>query len=138
MLSYIGILLSMKTMRCCTNPALEKGSFITATKGFLCGLLLFALGCATLPVTSLTDDDTPLSGEVVLTVYGLSCPLCASNVDQQLNRLPGIVEMYPDLDTGAIRITLEEGHTLPVSAFARAIEDAGFTLRSAELAGEDP
>jgi copper chaperone CopZ len=94
------------------------------------------VGCVSLPPQSRLDDQTLLSGEVVLTVYGLSCPLCASNLDQQLSRIPGVVELYPDLDTGAIRVTLADGHQVSVSTFARAIQDGGFTLQSARQVDE--
>lgn len=106
-------------------------------RAFLCGgLLSIFTACATVSPSPLLSDDTSLSGEIVLTVYGLSCPLCASNLDQHLQRLPGVEELYPDLDTGDIRITLTEGETLPVSAFAEAVRRGGFTLQSARQAEE--
>lgn len=89
----------------------------------------YLAGCAT-PLQNNASEDEVLHGEVELTVYGMSCPLCASNLDRHLQQLPGIDEMWPDLDTGAVRITLKEGHTLPASAFRRAVRDAGFTMQS--------
>lgn len=99
---------------------------------------LLATSCATIGVPPNGTDNQELSGEIELTVYGLSCPLCASNLDQHLQRLPGINEMWPDLETGAVRLTLKEGHTLPASAFGRAVRDAGFTMQSVTMVEDSP
>ena len=97
--------------------------------------LLLLGGCATTSV-AVTGPET-VSGEIQLTVFGLSCPLCASNLTDALNRVDGVTEVWGDLDTGNIHILLEEGREIPSSAFVRAVRDAGFTLQNIH-SGEAP
>ncbi len=96
-------------------------------------LAAFALltSCATTPKTS-SDSLEPetVSGEVRLTVFGLSCPLCASNLTDALNRVDGVTESWGNLDTGMIHLLVAEGREIPSSALRRAVQDAGFTLQS--------
>jgi copper chaperone CopZ len=94
-------------------------------------LALGVAGCVAVPDRAM--EERMLTGEIELTVYGLSCPLCAGNLDRHLQKLPGLNELWPDLDTGAVRLTLHEGYALPVSAFREAVRDAGFTLQSARM-----
>ncbi len=104
--------------------------------GYL-AVMLVINGCASVPDRA-SAPETPLHGEIELTVFGLSCPLCASNLDQQLQRLAGIDEMWPDLDTGAVRLTLKEGYTLTDSDFRRAVRNAGFTMQSVRMVEPQP
>lgn len=66
--------------------------------------------------------------QVVMRVNGLSCPLCATNVEGQLKRLPGVNIVDIDLDEGLVSVSMS-GKERPTRAqIARAIEDAGFTV----------
>lgn len=61
-------------------------------------------------------------------VNGLSCPLCATNIEGQLKRLPGVNIVDIDLDQGLVSVSMG-GKERPTRAqIARAIEDAGFTV----------
>ena len=71
---------------------------------------------------------------VVLWVNGLGCPQCASNVDAQLERLPGVVSVATDLSNGKIDVVLTGSRRPSPSQFKEAIEDAGFTLVKLEEA----
>lgn len=64
-----------------------------------------------------------------LYVNGLGCPLCASGVDKQLERLDGVKTVKVDLSTGTVILGFEPGakHPSP-DRIAEAVEDAGFTL----------
>lgn len=74
----------------------------------------------------------PLDGDAVtLVVSGLSCPLCASNVDQQLLRLPGVQGVSVDLAAGRIGVSLQEPRPSPAE-LTRAIDQSGFTLERIE------
>jgi copper chaperone CopZ len=65
----------------------------------------------------------------VLYVNGMGCPLCATNVDMQLLRLPAVEKVDVDLSTGRIIVALRAGVTPPSPArLHAAVEDAGFTL----------
>lgn len=67
--------------------------------------------------------------QVVLTVHGLSCPLCASNLDGQLKRIPGVEAATIDLKTGAVTVNLAANHLVLRSDFQKAVDAAGFTLK---------
>ena len=75
---------------------------------------------------------------VVLTVHGLSCPLCSNNLDGQLRRIPGVANAAIDLKTGAVTVTFTDGHRVTRADLGKAVEDAGFTLKDIRLAGETP
>lgn len=72
----------------------------------------------------------PLAGESAsLTVTGLSCPQCASNLSLNLKDLPGVTDARINLGTGAI--ALDFGITSPSpKQLADAVADSGFTLIS--------
>lgn len=99
----------------------------------------FLVGCATTDTRRASTDkleDQPLpSRNVVLTVHGLSCPLCSNNLDGQLRRIDGVEEATIDLKTGAVSVRLAEAHSVSRADLARAVEDAGFTLRKIDPKG---
>jgi copper chaperone CopZ len=71
----------------------------------------------------------PDASTVVLTVYGLSCPLCSNNLTGQLKRIPGVEEVEIDLNTGAVSVRLAEGQSVSRWQWLNAVEQAGFTLK---------
>jgi len=94
-------------------------------------LLLIGFGCATTPTASNTLPDkvfTDVAG-ITLTVYGMSCPLCANNLDGQLMRINGVESADIDLDTGAITVMFDGATDVTQEQIGRAVRDAGFTLR---------
>lgn len=67
-------------------------------------------------------------GATALYVNGLGCPQCASNVDVQLMRLPGVRKADVDLSTGVVTIDVKgEKRPSPYQVSER-VKDAGFTL----------
>ena len=74
----------------------------------------------------------PQAGSAELTatlhVRGLSCPLCANNVEKQLHRVAGIRSVSVNLGTGEVRARLEPSHPPTREQLRRAIEKSGFTL----------
>ena len=85
-------------------------------------------------VATARDDDSPIASDVVyLTVYGMSCPLCANNVDAMLLDVPGVTDVNVDMGTGRATVQLD-GHT-PVSRrqLAGAIDRSGFSLRRIDV-----
>ena len=102
----------------------------------------FSVGCTTMetPRQSAGSIDVDLSSsrEVVLTVHGLSCPLCSNNLDGQLRRIEGVKEATIDLKTGEVSVRLGENHSVSSGDLAAAVENAGFTLKGIETrdAGE--
>jgi copper chaperone CopZ len=70
--------------------------------------------------------------EVVLWVNGLGCPQCATNVDAQLERLPGFKSMSLDLSTGKVVMALQGDKRPSPHQISEAVLDAGFTLEKIE------
>jgi copper chaperone CopZ len=106
--------------------------------------LSFALsGCASTPKDDGQDvsytatpeearqlaSTTPLdSGPLKLYMNGLSCPLCATNVDQQIDDLPGTSDVKVDLRTGIVTARLEGKDRPSPKQLADAADQAGVTL----------
>lgn len=67
-----------------------------------------------------------------LGVTGLSCPFCAYGIEKQLGRIAGVETVLTEIESGTVAVTMEEGATLEESVAKKAVEDAGFTLRSFE------
>ncbi|MFN4242762.1 MAG: heavy-metal-associated domain-containing protein [Tepidisphaerales bacterium] len=65
---------------------------------------------------------------VRLDVHGLSCPLCANNLDRELLRLPGVEAVRVDLGSGRVEVTYGAGATADRAAIAEAVRRSGFTL----------
>jgi len=106
-------------------------------------MLSLAAGCvSTTGGHRLVDADGggSLAGQqtAVMTVHGLSCPLCSNNLDGQLRRIPGVANAAIDLKTGAVTVTFTDGHRVTRADLGKAVEDAGFTLKDIRLAGETP
>jgi copper chaperone CopZ len=64
---------------------------------------------------------------VTLHVNGLSCPLCASNVNRQIGALGGVTSTEVNFERGTIELSLTDPRPSPF-ALERAIDRAGFTL----------
>ena len=96
-------------------------------------IVVMAAGCATLTGGDGNAwDDLHVTDNVSLVVHGLSCPLCASNLDTQLLRVEGVTDMWVDLDTGHVNIEIEQGVSVAAADLARAVRNAGFTLHDVQ------
>jgi copper chaperone CopZ len=70
-----------------------------------------------------------LSGpSATLVVNGLSCPLCATNIDRQLLRVPGVTSATVDLGRGEVRLGLDGSGQTSRHALDAAVDSSGFTL----------
>ena len=79
------------------------------------------------------SDQTPVRGrEAVLTVYGMSCPLCANNVDKTLLQVPGVQAVRVDMGTGRATVTLDGTTPVTRGQLARAVDRSGFSLQRIE------
>ena len=65
---------------------------------------------------------------VLLTVYGMSCPLCASNVDKQLLRIDGVKAVDVDLSSGLVTLLVSKSNPPSAASLAKAVSESGFTL----------
>lgn len=71
----------------------------------------------------------PISeSSVVVAVSGLACPKCASNVDQQLERLPGVQVRNVDMKLGLVSVDFGSAPHPTPAQLAKAVDDAGLTF----------
>ena len=76
-----------------------------------------------------TQSKEPLQGSgAILWVSGLGCPQCASNIDLQLKRIPGLTLIRPDLSTGKVDVSFTGRSRPSAYTLSEAVHDAGFTL----------
>lgn len=112
-------------------------------RGAIVALVLALSGCASSPkddgqevsYTATPEEarqlasTTPLdSGSLKLYMNGLSCPLCATNVDQQVDDLPGTSDVKVDLRTGIVTVRIEGTERPSPKQLADAADQAGVTL----------
>jgi len=94
------------------------------------GLLLAA--CAATPPAEPEEALTGYSG-AVLTVHGMSCPLCSNNIDGRLKKVPGIENIQINLETGEVTATFNNERPPTRNQIEIAIKESGFTLNKMEL-----
>ena len=80
------------------------------------------------PAPALSAEDRAAAQELNLQMAGLSCPLCATNADMSLLRLPGVLDAETDLSTGEVRLWVLPAAAPPPQAIEAAVLDAGFTV----------
>jgi copper chaperone CopZ len=81
-------------------------------------------------------DAAPIEGtSATLHVVGLSCPLCAHNIDKQLVRVPGVTGADVNLGDGTVSLTLvDDPAARPSRArLKKAVDDAGFQMQSIDV-----
>jgi len=84
---------------------------------------------ATTEEAALVKSEQPLPpGPIVMYMNGLSCPLCATNIDQQVEKLPGVSDVKVDLSTGKVKANLSGPSTPSPRQLANAADAAGVTL----------
>ena len=77
----------------------------------------------------MTGNTGDASGNtVVMTVHGMSCPLCATNIDKQLLKVKGVHSVDVDMSTGRVTMAVSEISPPSDAELARAVEESGFTL----------
>ncbi len=95
--------------------------------------VVIASGCTTTDKSqiaqNISEPDLSATQEVVLTVHGLSCPLCSNNLDGQLAKVEGVESAIIDLNTGLVTVRLAEEHSVKSADLAGAVKNAGFTLK---------
>lgn len=105
-------------------------------------IVFLAVGCqksSTMETDSTADAQSqieskpavPTSGgteTVVLHVYGMSCPLCATNVDKQLLKVSGVQSVNVNLNTGRVLVQVDRNNRPEQESLERAVTESGFTL----------
>lgn len=77
---------------------------------------------------ALKSKNSLKAAQAELVVNGLGCPQCASNVDVQLMRLPGVKKADVDLSRGVVTIAMAGERRPSPFQIREAVLDAGFTL----------
>ena len=96
---------------------------------------LFALIITSLCLICQADEKTNTDtrsqpGTVVqLTVDGLVCNFCATNISKTFSKLPEVSEVYVNLAAKAVLLQLKEGKKLPEDQTKQIVTEAGFNLR---------
>lgn len=73
-------------------------------------------------------DSTVTRSPVTMVVHGMSCPLCANNIDLLLRRVPGVIDVTINLADGAVKVHVDQANPPTYAALARAVDQSGFTL----------
>lgn len=92
---------------------------------------LLLAGCATTTADLPPElrDPAPIAAEAAtISVLGLGCPQCATNIDLQLKRVPGVAAVAVDLGQGRVDVDFLPGHHPSVLELASAVRDSGFTV----------
>ncbi len=107
-------------------------------RALACAAVALALSaCASITPSSrgAASPETPsvskaaLAGDsATIHVTGLSCPLCAHNIDQQLRQVPGVKSAHVDLGKGEVHVSLAEFPKPSSADLAAAVDRAGFTV----------
>lgn len=110
---------------------------MTAAIAALAVLLALGLGVPAVAAAQTREHDSPadvdeLKGDVVLYVDGMTCPFCSYGLEKKLTRLEAIEHIQIDLDKGRVVLTLREGESVTDEELEKAVDDAGFSLRSIE------
>jgi copper chaperone CopZ len=71
----------------------------------------------------------------VLRVSGLSCPLCAHNIHQQMMAIPGVRGVRVDLGKGEVIVSLANKGAPDGKTLGSAIEQSGFGMLGVESIG---
>jgi len=96
----------------------------TAMKRIRYLLAALAIGALALPGMALAGATYAVG------VDGLSCPFCAYGIEKQLARIDGVESVSTDLEAGVVVVTMQGDAALAEADVVRAVDDAGFTLRS--------
>ncbi len=103
-----------------------------ATVVLLFGLLALCACASATPSYVLGDDaDVAITrSEVRVVVHGMSCPLCATNVDRAIADVPGVDKVAVDMETGDVLVSLTGSPSVTPRALAAAVASTGFTLQT--------
>jgi copper chaperone CopZ len=86
------------------------------------------------PGVTTTAADAPIAASsATLIVHGMSCPLCASNVDQQLKEIPGVTAALVDMGSGKVKVAFAKDARVTRKQIEAAVYKSGFTLAEVRI-----
>lgn len=89
-------------------------------------LVISLVGCASTGSTAKAPL-APNQADAQVMVKGMSCPQCANNIKDIMERIDGIDQARVDLGTGRVLIAFTQGQTVDEDQLILAVKDAGFT-----------
>lgn len=86
-----------------------------------------------LALTFFTSTAVPADAHVYkLYVDGLACPFCAYGVEKKVGGLNGVEKVEIEIEEGVVAVTMAIDAILMEAAAAKAVDEAGFSLRKFE------
>lgn len=71
-----------------------------------------------------------------LQATGLTCALCSNAVNKELQAIPFVESVKPDIKNSSFHIVFKAGSAVEIDALKKAVEDAGFSVGSLKLTGD--
>jgi len=65
-------------------------------------------------------------------IEGMTCPSCAASVEREMKQLPEVDHVTVSLRKGTATMTVKENMQTTKPRIQKAVEDAGFKLRSVD------
>lgn len=65
--------------------------------------------------------------EIVVSIQGMACPLCAYGLEKRLEKLPGVTRITVDVGKSLATLAVETGAGPTDEEIRRAVREAGFT-----------
>jgi len=93
-------------------------------------------GIATVSTSGNSAPTNTPHATAILHVQGMSCPLCANNIDKQLLGVRGVEKVTVDLGTGQVKAKLSPANPPTREELAAAIQRSGFTLDRIDMPAE--
>ncbi len=84
-------------------------------------------------LTAVNGEAMPSGPAVTMWIKGMSCPFCATNLEDQLRRIPGVGQVVIDLGTGRVVVALDTANPPSKDQLAKAVDDSGFTLDGIDM-----
>jgi copper chaperone CopZ len=76
------------------------------------------------------EADAAAAADIVLRVDGLACPFCAYGLERKLKSLDATDRVEVKLNEGEVFLFLKADQTVDDETLTKAVEDAGFVVRS--------
>jgi copper chaperone CopZ len=84
---------------------------------------------------AVSKDHFPADAKIAsMRVNGLSCPLCAHNINLKLMEVPGVRGVHVNLGAGMVTVALSDAQPPTQQQIRKAVDESGFTLVSIDMA----
>ena len=77
-------------------------------------------------------EQKEIRSDATITTKGMSCPMCANNIDRVLKKLPGVEDTHINLSKGVVTVQFKPGLKPSLADLKKAVEDAGFSANNAK------